>query len=156
MEIVPFSSQDQSATAAFMRVIYEEMGWPDQPEDKLDDLSNFFHLPHDGALLLIKKEDKVVGTGGFVRLTEKDLLLKRFYIAETLRGSGIAQELWSRLLEHMKSFGATRVVLDVRKTNTRAIRFYEKNGFVQYEQEPIKGWEESNYPERQSFYYLEL
>jgi len=156
MEIVPFRKEDQEATAAFMRQIYQEMGWPEQPKDRIDDLSSFFHLPNDGYLLLIKEHGKVVGMGGYINLINGDLLLKRFYIDKELRGSGIAQKLWEKLLESMKPLQASRVVLDVSKRNPRAIRFYEKNGFVQYDQAPIDNWEESNHPETQRFYFLNI
>ena len=98
MEIVPFASEDQEATTAFMRQIYQEMGWPEVPSDGLDDLTKYFHLPHEGSLLLIKDQGKVVGTGGFVKRTDNDILLKRFYIDKNLRGSGIAQTLWKNFL----------------------------------------------------------
>src|SRR5258708_30202420 len=155
MEIVPFREKDQKATAAFMRIIYDEMGWGDHPADGLDDLGNFFHIPEGGVLFLIKEKYKVVGTGGFVKLTADDLLLKRFFIAKEIRGSGIAQKLLAVLLSEAGKCHCSRIVIDVSRNNSRAIRFYEKNGFKQYHQSPIDGWSESS-KDWYNYYYLNI
>src|SRR5579864_4586080 len=103
MEIVPFTQQDQEAASHFMRVIYAEMGWIVQPEDGLDDLAKFFYLSDDGFLFLIKDQEKIVRTGGGVRFNPKDMLLKRFYIAEEQRGSGIADKLLDAIVTTAKN-----------------------------------------------------
>ena len=155
MEIVAFTPQDQAATASFMRTIYEEMGWKEFPEDGLDNLKQFFHLPDDGFLLLVKDKNKIIGTGGAVKLSENDILLKRFYIDQKNRGSGIGKELLDEIVQKSKPFHCSRMVLDVSKNNLRAIRFYEKNGFKQYHQAPIEGWPESS-QDWYYYYYLNI
>ncbi len=44
------------------------------------------------------------------------------------RGTGTA--LLAQAIEWSKSFGAERVILEVRASNVAAIRFYERHGFV--------------------------
>jgi ribosomal-protein-alanine N-acetyltransferase len=41
----------------------------------------------------------------------------------------VGYRLLQRCLEHSEHFGTPRIVLEVRISNQRAIRFYEKNGF---------------------------
>ena len=156
MEIVSFTSQDQEATADFMKSIYREMGWQEQPKEGLNDLAIFFHLPNDGVLLLVKDEQKIVGTGGCIKLDEEAILLKRFYIAQDLRGSGIAKKLLDSLVDGAKKLHGKRIVIDVSKKNPRAIRFYEKNGFMQYDQKPLESWPETKKPDIFNYYFLPL
>jgi len=106
--------------------------------------------------LLVKDNSKIVGTAGCIKLNPHDILLKRFYIATALRGSGIAQILLERVLKEVKKFDSSRIVIDVSKKNPRAIHFYEKNGFKQYNQSPIDGWNETNLPAIFNYYYLDL
>ena len=50
-------------------------------------------------------------------------------VEETLRGKGIAQRILEALLSIGKEQGITAVTLEVRESNTPAIRLYEKLGF---------------------------
>jgi len=155
MEIVPFTPGDTKTTVSFMKAIAREMGWPEAPEE-LYNFEKFFHLPQNGFLLLIKDMDSIMGTAGCIKISAQDLLLKRFYIKQNLRGSGIAQKLFDKVLFEAKKFHSKRIVIDVSKKNPRAIHFYEKNGFRQYDQQPIDGWDETRLPDIFNYYFLEL
>jgi ribosomal protein S18 acetylase RimI-like enzyme len=155
MEIVPFTPEDQEETVAFMRNIFHEMGWSEGSKD-LNDLGKFFHIQDAGCLFLIKNKDKIMGTGGCIKLNNHDALMKRFYIAQELRGSGIARELLEKINSEAKSLYCSRIVIDVAKKNHRAIRFYEKNGFILYHQIPAAGWSETERPDIFNYYYLAI
>lgn len=60
------------------------------------------------------------------------------------------------LILHAKKLGITKLVLDVSKNNPRAIRFYEKNGFMPTTVEPRDDWPESKEPETHMYFYLEV
>jgi ribosomal-protein-alanine N-acetyltransferase len=47
-----------------------------------------------------------------------------------MRGGGAAAMLLDAALERARAAGNLRAVLEVRVSNRRAIRFYEKHGFV--------------------------
>lgn len=51
-------------------------------------------------------------------------------VLEGFRGRGIGERLLRRTLEHALGKGITRVALEARADNERAIRLYERVGFV--------------------------
>ena len=58
------------------------------------------------------------------------LEVARFYVDQTLHGTGAAQALMSAVLTHAVSAGRDGVWLQVWEENLRALRFYAKAGFV--------------------------
>lgn len=155
MEILHFQPKHQQVTEAFLNTIYREMGWVDQGGE-LTNLYNYFHLPHDGFFLLAREDAKIIGTAGSLRLNDKEAVMKRFYIHTNHRGTGVAKKLLEEFIKNAKAMNITRIVLDVSKNNKRAIRFYEKNGFVRYYQNPIPGWNESLQPATYYYYFLNI
>lgn len=156
MEIIPFTSDDQNAAVSFIRSIFQEMGWPEIPEYGIDNLTAFFHLPDHGFLFLLRQDSLIIGVGGGVLLQANTCLLKRFYLAKEHRGTSAAKQLLDKIISHAKSLHLSRIVIDVSKKNTRAIRFYEKNGFTQYNQTPTDKWHESLQPDKFNNYFLTL
>jgi ribosomal protein S18 acetylase RimI-like enzyme len=53
-------------------------------------------------------------------------------VAVAYRGTGLADELWFRVLRDAKDYGRRRIFLwgGVKAENLRAIRFYERLGFI--------------------------
>lgn len=94
--------------------------------------------------------------GGCKKLNTNDFLLKRFYIAKEYRGSGIARQLLEKIINTAKSYRINRIVIDVSKKNARAIHFYEKNGFIQYNQSPIEAWKETSQSDIFNYYSLNI
>lgn len=72
------------------------------------------------------------GIAGF--LVARQLLLEaeilNFAVREDSRRQGTGTALLGQALAWSKSFGAQRVILEVRASNLAAIRFYERQGFV--------------------------
>ncbi|MBI4004946.1 GNAT family N-acetyltransferase [Candidatus Roizmanbacteria bacterium] len=156
MEIVPYEIKDSTSVTAFFREIFDEMGWKERVSDHMDQPHLLFHLPQEGLLLLVKKDNKIIGTAGIIFLTKTDGLIKRFYIGQQYRGTGIAQLLLDELEKKAKIQGLTQLILDVSKGNTRAIRFYEKSGFSKTEVIPQEGWLESCKPETHYYFMKRL
>ena len=63
---------------------------------------------------------------GFILISPRSGLLDQICVARTLKGSGVAEAL----LTEARRLSPTRIILDVNVLNARAIRFYEKQGFV--------------------------
>lgn len=150
MVLKEYTPNRKEAVAKFFRDIFAEMGWNAQEVDNLDDPEATFHLP-DGVLLLVLEENRVIGSGGIVPLGNREGVIKRFYVGENHRGTGIAQVLLKALIEKAKSMQLSKLVLDVLKTNKRGIRFYEKSGFSRFDPPKNEEWSESKFPE--AFYY---
>jgi diamine N-acetyltransferase len=56
--------------------------------------------------------------------------IQRFYIGPHHHGQGLARRLMEEVLETAREMGGELLWLGVWEHNTRAIRFYEKQGFV--------------------------
>ena len=153
MSIIPYKTKDSTPVASFFREIFRELGWEERDSDHMDKPHLLFHLPEKGVLFLVKEKEKVIGTGGFIVLNDYDGLIKRFYVAKSYRGTGIAQKLLYELIKKAKLLGLKRLILDVSKDNSRAIRFYEKNGYIKTQVAPQEGWPESFTPETHYFFY---
>jgi GNAT superfamily N-acetyltransferase len=60
-----------------------------------------------------------------------DLELKRIYVLSRFHGTGLAAELFAQARGEARAQGASRLLLGAYAGNRRALRFYEKQGFVQ-------------------------
>ena len=58
------------------------------------------------------------------------------YVKEDHWGSGAAQALLDALTDEARGRGALQLELSVAASNPRAIRFYERNGYVRYGTQP--------------------
>lgn len=56
--------------------------------------------------------------------------LRQLYLADTAKGTGVAQELMAWVLATARARGADELWLSVYIDNHRARRFYERHGFV--------------------------
>lgn len=153
MEIVSYDLKDSYEVTAFFREIFKEFGWEERPFDHMDKPHLLFHIPEKGLLLVAKDAGRVVGTAGVILLDKTEGLIKRFYITKTHRGTGLAQQLLGELMIKAKSFGINKLILDVSKDNSRAIRFYEKNGFLRMSVDPQDSWPESKLQETHVYFY---
>ncbi len=64
-------------------------------------------------------------------LAPGDLELKRIYLFSKFQGSGTGQQLMDVAIERARNMRSPRLLLGVFAGNSRAIRFYRRNGFEQ-------------------------
>ncbi len=83
---------------------------------------SYFHLMFLNEIL--------AGYGGFWLIID-EMHLTRVTIAPALCGQGLAKILMEHLFDVARKHGATRALLEVRESNSRALRLYEGLGFVQ-------------------------
>jgi ribosomal protein S18 acetylase RimI-like enzyme len=81
---------------------------------------------------VVKDEEGIVQGFMHADRTDREVHLNAIYLTDTLKGAGVAHELMERTLEFA---GNLPVVLQVIAYNERAIRFYEKYGFIRGETE---------------------
>ena len=65
-----------------------------------------------------------------------------FYLIETHRGKGLANYLEEFATNYFQEMGLTRAKLSVSPSNKRAVRFYEKHGWMDMGPRPFKGRKE--------------
>ncbi|GJH39565.1 hypothetical protein RCZ04_01150 [Capnocytophaga sp. HP1101] len=59
--------------------------------------------------------------------------IERIYVLKSFHGSGVGQELYQKAITVAREQAVQYVWLGVWEQNPRAIRFYEKNGFVPFD-----------------------
>jgi ribosomal protein S18 acetylase RimI-like enzyme len=152
MKISHFSSLEHQKVSDFWRKIFKEMDWKVGQVAGINDIPKFFGFPK-GFLLVAIDKSQIVGCGG-VRPFHKPIgIIKRFYIDSSFRGNGLASELLGQIINESRKRGFKELILNVHKNNLRAIRFYEKHGFVKYLQLPDDDWKESS---SSTFFYYRI
>ena len=89
---------------------------------------------------LAVEEDEVLGylkvNSGSEQTELQDrhaLEIERIYVKKEYQGKRVGQELYAKALEVARLKGLSYIWLGVWEQNQRAIRFYEKNGFVAFD-----------------------
>ena len=113
--------------AAFLAKAYGEA----QQRREIEDPSTITLLAEDGGALV-----------GFAQLrrTESphgEIEIARLYVDRDQHGRGVAQTLMQASIDVARELGAATVWLGVWERNARAIRFYEKCGFVDTGAQPF-------------------
>lgn len=73
---------------------------------------------------------RLVGTCGVFPVAPGDMELRKMYLHPSSRGTGLGKRLLEESVAWCRERGAGRIVLDTTEQMTRAIAFYEANGFV--------------------------
>lgn len=89
-------------------------------------------LDEDTIYEVVKDEDGVIQGFAHVDKTDTEVHLNAIYLTNNLKGTGVAQKIMDRVLDF---FGDLPMVLQVVSYNERAIKFYERNGFVKMDQD---------------------
>jgi diamine N-acetyltransferase len=69
------------------------------------------------------------------RTIKKVTELENTLIKEEFRGQGIGEKLFEKFADWSKSMGVQRIKVSASTSNMRAIKFYEKVGFIPYTSE---------------------
>ena len=81
------------------------------------------------VLVATEPDGQVIGTIAFERLPTGEGHIRGMAVLPARHGSGVAQQLLDAALEGLRRLGCKRATLDTTEPLTRAIRFYERNGF---------------------------
>ncbi|MBD1427950.1 GNAT family N-acetyltransferase [Sphingobacterium arenae] len=69
---------------------------------------------------------------------DKALEIERIYVLQSYHGKKVGQVLYEKAMEIAKQKNAQYIWLGVWEENPRAIRFYQKNGFVEFDKHIFK------------------
>ena len=80
----------------------------------------------------IWKESEIIGQMeiGIFQDDEAWGYIHLYYLKEKYRGKGYGRNLDDFAIKHLKSLGVNKAKLSVSPTNKKAIKFYEKNGWI--------------------------
>lgn len=89
-----------------------------------------FLLRSDTLFLVAKEEDRILGYMGIMMVLDEGEITN-VSVAQTARRRGVGRLLVQTMLDKMRRAGLNMIHLEVRKSNTPAIRLYEQFAFVQ-------------------------
>ena len=122
---------DSSHIGDLIRIAEETNLSPWTAQGYLDEMKN----PNAVMLRLESDENLTVGfivgrivVGGMIE-TQTDAEIYNIAVIERIRKQGCGQSLLDAFLDECRARSAVDVWLEVRESNTAAIRFYERNGF---------------------------
>jgi diamine N-acetyltransferase len=99
----------------------------------------------DAAFYFAVQDEEVIGylklNTGASQTELKDsraLEIERIYVAKAFHGKKVGQLLYEKAIQVARKAGLEYVWLGVWEENARAIRFYEKNGFVPFDKHLFK------------------
>lgn len=121
LNIRRFTAQDVEQVTQLEQSCFS-MPWKSEDFLRLagDPDSRYLVAEDDGIIVGICGVTNIVGEGN----------INNVAVNEAYRGQGIATMLMSKLLEEGYAMGVAEFTLEVRVSNTPAIRVYEKCGFV--------------------------
>ncbi|RBP81114.1 GNAT family N-acetyltransferase [Marinomonas rhizomae] len=99
-----------------------------QNEQEFIALDGKYSLPN-GVVLLIWKDNEVVGCGAFRRVDAEVCEMKRVYVRPTERGHQLGEKLVIKLMQYAKESSYQRMCLDVLADFDTARRLYVRLGF---------------------------
>jgi ribosomal protein S18 acetylase RimI-like enzyme len=101
-----------------------------------DELMNFpqKYKEPDGAFIIAKDNDNIVGCVGLKKLDESICEMKRLFVNDKYKGKGIGKKLVEIIIEEAKNKSYEKMRLDTLRTMKNALKIYYKNNF--YEIEP--------------------
>jgi ribosomal protein S18 acetylase RimI-like enzyme len=123
----------ESNSAENMAKYLEEAYSYEKLSAELNELNSFFYF----AML----DEKVIGYlklnngGSQTELKDNDAVeIERIYVLKEFHGKKVGQLLFNKAIEVAKAQHAAYVWLGVWEENKKAIQFYTKNGFVEFDQ----------------------
>ncbi|MBN3490988.1 ribosomal protein S18-alanine N-acetyltransferase [Acholeplasma equirhinis] len=78
-------------------------------------------------IFVYEQDGKIIGYMSY-RQIDSNADIMNFLVDEPYQNQGIGKEIFKFVLEEMKNDGCETIILEVRKSNQRAIYFYESFG----------------------------
>ncbi len=110
---------------AVMRIVEKTLGENYDPNLYI----TFFNLWPEGFIVAVQN-GKVIGFALGALTEPKEARLLMLSVQKQHRGTGLGLLLWKWFRKAALMKGAAKITLEVRITNKRAIRFYQRQGFT--------------------------
>ena len=133
IEVRAVEPRDVPAVLALVAEVLGEFGLEfgkGSPTDaELHDLPASY-TSRGGAFWVALRDGELLGTCGVFPVDAQTFELRKMYLREVSRGLGLGKRLLDTAVAWVRAQGGTRIGLDTIEAMTRAIAFYEANGFV--------------------------
>ncbi len=132
-----YETFEEGNTAENMAKYLDEAFSFERLSEELNDANSLFYFT--------QADDEVIG---YLKLNfgqsqtelkdRKAVEIERIYVLKTFHGKHIGQQLYDKAIEIARQKDAEYVWLGVWEENPRAIQFYKKNGFVEFDKHKFK------------------
>src|SRR6267154_3589799 len=102
-------------------------------DGELKQLAEVFSEAKRNAFWVVESANGIVGSFGIESRGVNDTELRRMYLDESYRGSGIAQRMLDYAQAQARALGFTKMILSTAQIQRAAERFYRKSGFLEIE-----------------------
>ena len=96
---------------------------------ELRELAEIFSEAKRSAFWVVESANEIVGTFGIESRSVNDTELRRMYLDQGYRGSGIAQRMLDHAQAEARALGFTKMILSTAQIQRAADRFYRRSGF---------------------------
>jgi len=131
LKILPATSQDieevRTLFGEYSRLVSEALCFQNFDQE-LEALPGSY-APPEGALLIARDGEKAAGCVALRRLADGSGEMKRMYVRDAYRGSGLGRRLALAIIEEARTRKYGRVVLDTLPKLAPAIALYRDLGF---------------------------
>lgn len=129
----PIERGDVPAVIALVRDTLGEFGLEfgkgATTDDELHDLPGAY-ADRGGMFWVATVDGALTGTCGVFPVAPATFELRKMYLRPAARGLGVGSKLLAAAVSWSRAHGGAELVLDTVEEMTRAIAFYEANGFV--------------------------
>lgn len=121
--------------AKFLASILEELArrYPDREDNEADSFSPDDVTVPRSAFVIATLDGKPVGCGALRPWDEDTVEIKRMFVEERSRGSGVAAAILRELERLAQEFGYKRMILETGVRQPEAIALYTRHGFIKTE-----------------------
>jgi GrpB-like predicted nucleotidyltransferase (UPF0157 family)/GNAT superfamily N-acetyltransferase len=134
IRIAPWTEHDRADVVSFIVSIQrDEFGLPITADDQPDlaDVERWYRVP--GGEMFVARDgaepNGVAGTVAALVVEDNTVALRKMFVAERHRGSGLAAELMETIVGWARRSGYRTILLGTTSRMHAAHRFYEKHGF---------------------------
>lgn len=99
-------------------------------EQEMSGLPDMYNAK-DGGLFIAFLNGKPVGVTGLRRFSTEDAEVKRMFVKDEAKGSGIGRQLLKKCIETAKALHYKSIKLDTAAYMTAAIKLYTDHGFTE-------------------------
>ena len=107
-------------------------------DPRIDD-EDLFKIPQvyfgKGRFWVAIENNKIIGTVAIRDMGDNIAKLNRMFVDINYHGSGVGQQLLNTAINFTKSQNYSEIILNTSLLMHRAHHFYEKNGFIKYDQD---------------------
>jgi len=126
--------EDQGEILNLVKRVLKDYGLDIDPSETDRDLSDTAHyyFKRNGLFEIIDEDGEIVGSYGVYPVSPDVCELRKMYLLPGFQGRGLGKLMMERAISKSKELGYATMLLETNKKLEKAVRLYEKYGFVEY------------------------